>query len=66
METYTRATVQGVVSGQYAALVDAAAAAVDAMLPADVVNLVSSRRERSARLADLVAAVSMDYAALSA
>jgi hypothetical protein len=61
MATYTRMTVQGAVSGRHSALVDAAAEALDAMVPADVANLVRARRERTARLADLVAAVTLDY-----
>ena len=61
MQDYTRMTLQGVVSGRHAALVDAAAEILDAMVPADVVNLVRARRERSARLTDLVAAVTLDY-----
>lgn len=66
MDSYTRMTVQGLVSGRHAALVDAAADILDAMVPADVANLISLRRQRSARLADLVAAVTFDYDVLPA
>jgi hypothetical protein len=61
MATYTRLTVQGPVTGRHAALVDAAAEILDAMVPADVANLIAARRARAARLADLVAAVTLDY-----
>lgn len=61
MESYTRMTVQGVVSGRHSALVDAAAEILDSMVPADVANLVRARHDRSARLNDLVAAVTLDY-----
>ncbi|MBV9097769.1 MAG: hypothetical protein JO079_06905 [Frankiaceae bacterium] len=61
METYTRMTVQGVVAGRHAALVDAAAAALDSMVPADVANLIDARRQRVARLDELVAAVTRAY-----
>jgi hypothetical protein len=63
LENYTRMTVQGAVSGRHAALVNAAAEILDAMAPAEVTDLVSVRRERAARLNDLVAAVTFDYAA---
>jgi len=64
MESYTRMTVQGLVSGRHSALVDAAAEILDSMVPADVANLARARRERSARLNDLVAAVTLDYNAV--
>lgn len=59
MATYTRMTVQGTVSGRYAALVDAAADILDSMAPANVVSLVA--RQRQSRIGDLVAAVTLDY-----
>lgn len=61
METYTRMTVQGKVSGRCAALVDAAADLLDSMVSEDVANLINVRRQRGARLNDLVAAVTFDY-----
>jgi hypothetical protein len=61
MQNYTRMTVQGPVSGRHPALVNAAAEALDSMVPADVANIVDARRQRVARLNDLVAAVSVDY-----
>jgi len=66
MQNYTRMTVQGIVSGRHSALVDAAAEALDAMVPADVVNLINARRVRATRLNDLVAAVTLDYDVLPA
>ena len=63
MANYTRMTVQGLVSGRHAALVDAAAEILDASVPAEIANLISARRARAARLDDLVAAVTLDYAA---
>lgn len=59
MATYTRMTVQGTVTGRYAALVDAAADILDSMAPANVVTLVA--RQRQARVSDLVAALTLDY-----
>lgn len=61
MESYTRITVHGAVTGRHPALVNAAAAAVEATVSADVADLVRVRRERGAHLADLVAAVRYDY-----
>jgi len=66
MQNYTRMTVQGIVSGRHAALVDAAAEILDAMVPADVLNLVNARRARATRLDELVAAVTLDYDVLPA
>jgi hypothetical protein len=66
MQNYTRTTVQGIVSGRHSALVDAAADILDAMVPADVVNLMNTRRARATRLDDLVAAVALSYDVLPA
>jgi len=64
MATYTRMTVQGTVTGRYAALVDAAADILDSMAPANVVTLVA--RQRQPRVADLVAALTLDYVEMPA
>ena len=66
MENYTRNTVQGAVSGRHATLVDAAAELLDSMVPAEVIDLMNVRRQRGARLNDLVAAVTLDYDVLPA
>jgi hypothetical protein len=66
MESYTRVTVHGPVTGRHAALVDAAGNALDAMVPAGVSNLLTARRSRVSRVRDLAAALTLDYDVLPA